>query len=739
MKTPLFTLFLLASLISGSLFAQCPPPGFPEPGNTCPLAPILCPDLNGYCATINNNNIAQPFPCCAGAWILNNDEWFGFFAGTSTITIEVVPQNCTDGNMKGLQGGIYDDCPLNGCSVMDVQCSCTEDPFILSSNSYVVGEVYWIVLDGCAGNVCDYTINVLEGSTVGFAPSNPGDITGLKTVCKGTTSQYSIQLVNGATNYNWSLNPPDAGTLTTNNDSLTVAWADTFSGTAQLCVATSNQCYVSASTSCLDINVLPDANRQEYISLCPGDAVTIGGQVFNQPGTVTDTLFSAFSCDTIVTYTIDWLPYQVRTENITFCLGESVSIDGQVYNQSGIVVDTLFSLGTGCDTLITYILTQLSPQTTSILLDFCPGDSVSIGGQVYTQPGVVNLVFSSIAGCDSLVTYTLQWLTPTPSNINLSCPSSISVNSPVATTVNYALPSVSTDCKCPGTSISLTSGLPSGSSFPLGINSVCYTATDSCGQSASCCFNVTIKEEAEEDACDTKINGCLKYELLTITEDAGKNRTYRIRVTNNCTSKLLYTAIQTPDGLVAIEPANFSTYTAPSGNTYRVRNPNFSPQYSIRFSSISDSISNGESDIFKYTLPAQANVTFIHVVSRLVQNIYLGAHLNTFYCPIGITPTNDRPIGDRKEKEQNSTTSGRWTNSDLLRIFPNPASQVVRIETEEYSGELILQDAMGRIVFRKTTEGFSTEFSVETLPQGLYQVLFWSDRGTQYGTLVIQH
>lgn len=33
----------------GSSQGQCPPPGFPTPGNTCVLAPLLCESLDGYC------------------------------------------------------------------------------------------------------------------------------------------------------------------------------------------------------------------------------------------------------------------------------------------------------------------------------------------------------------------------------------------------------------------------------------------------------------------------------------------------------------------------------------------------------------------------------------------------------------------------------------------------------------------------------------------------------------------
>ena len=197
------------SILNCPLFAQCPPAGFPQPGNTCVTAPVLCENLDGYCATINNSNQTQPFPGCGGQWVLNNDEWFAFFAGTTSITIQVTPSNCSQGPSMGLQGGIYGGC-IN--QVMDVQCQCTEDPFILSSDNYVVGEIYWFVLDGCSGNVCDYSIEVLSGSTVGVPPDDPGPITGLTEVCQNSTTSYSITPVDAATEYNWTLTP-NIGTI----------------------------------------------------------------------------------------------------------------------------------------------------------------------------------------------------------------------------------------------------------------------------------------------------------------------------------------------------------------------------------------------------------------------------------------------------------------------------------------------------------------------------------------------
>ena len=504
---------------------------------------------------------------------------------------------------------------------------------------------------------------------------------------------------------------------------------------------------ITSATACDTIvtymlTLQPYQTRSESISFCPGESVTIGGQMFNQSGTVIDTIASATACDTIVTYTLTLQPYQTRSESISFCPGESVTIGGQMFNQSGTVIDTVASAN-ACDTIVTYTLTLLPQPTRFETIAFCPGEIITLGGTGYTQPGTVILTLnSSTGGCDTIATYTLQFSTPAPSSVGITCPASITIGQPSGgggAVVTYNQPTASSDCVCPGVALTMTSGLVSGSNFPTGTTAVCFTAKDSCGQSKSCCFNVTIEAE---DPCDTKVVSCIKYELLTITEDMGKNRTYRIRVTNNCVNKLIYTAIQIPDGLVAIAPADQSIYMAPSGNTYKVRSPNFSPQYSVRYSSISDSINNGESDIFKYTIPAQANVTFIHVVSRLAPYLYLGAHLNTFYCPIGVTPTtnNDRPGGERDDEV--FYDNGLVTE---LLLFPNPTSGELFADFSPWQGQRLniqVLDSRGQrvqqLALTASDDAQALELPAE-LPSGLYFLEVLTEKGGKHtGRFVIQ-
>lgn len=461
--------------------------------------------------------------------------------------------------------------------------------------------------------------------------------------------------------------------------------------------------------------VLPGFDAYAW-SPATGLSCTDCGSVVAQPdATTTYTLLAttADGCSLADTFTITVLPLVTRDETIEFCPGESVVIDGQTYTQSAAVVDTLPALTGGCDTIVNYTLTLLTQPTLTQTIEFCPGESVTIGGQTYDQPGTVTLsIASTTGGCDTIAIYVLQYTTPSgPTAVSVACPASISVDAASGASsaaVSFAVPSASSDCPCPGIAVTQTQGLASGSNFPLGATQVCFAAADSCGNTASCCFTVAVN--AVDTACDTKVIGCMKYEIIGLSKNADQERTCRIRVTNNCASKLVYLAVQLPNGVAAIEPANGSTYTSPTGRTYAVRNPSGSPFYSIRFKPTADSISGGESDVFEYTLPAQSNPLFIHVASRLANQAYYETHLNTFDCPV--TQSLDRPDG--REAASRASAAN-------LSVFPNPIpGGTLFADLSDWAGQPVqvrILDTRGRSVLDQSFAG-AKNTAIE-LPGGL--------------------
>lgn len=354
-------------------------------------------------------------------------------------------------------------------------------------------------------------------------------------------------------------------------------------------------------------------------------------------------------------------------------------------------------------------------------LSLCPGETVTLGGVAYTAPDVVDVILPGANGaCDTAATYHLL-LSPTHT-LTLTCPPDITVGVPAATpsvVVDYTDPVATSTCAGSVPTIMLTDGLPSGDDFPLGETLVCYKASDPencCSNEDDCCFKVTVVEE--EDPCDEQTVGCIKYELLDIVKDAAGNQTYRMRVTNNCPNSLIYVAFQVPDGILAMSPPNGSIYTAPSGREYDVRNPNFSPVYSIRFKSTEDSIRNGESDIFEYVLPPQVCQGCIYATARLYPKIFYSAHL---CC---IMPMD---MGGNEGTHTHHEAAERvQLPSPAFLIYPNPTDGALFADLsawEEEMLELRILNSQGGQLHRQQVQAsaFANEIALpEGLPSGLY-------------------
>ncbi|HNM25164.1 MAG TPA: T9SS type A sorting domain-containing protein, partial [Saprospiraceae bacterium] len=495
----------------------------------------------------------------------------------------------------------------------------------------------------------------------------------------------------------------------------------------------------------ISFDILPDTSFSDF-SICPGYSINLGLPGLNsylwsppagldcntcplvniQPTistTYTLDAISALGCLFKDTFTVQVLTLPTRTESISFCPGASVSINGQVYDQAGTIIDTLPAIDLGCDTIATYNLTLLPQPAYTKIIEFCKGEQVVINNQIFTEPGITTFSIPSLTGgCDTSATYVIEYLTPDePVQLSIACPDNISVEAaPGATsvTINFDEASASSDCPCPGLKLWQSSGMASGSAFPIGTTQVCFSAMDSCNNLNTCCFNVSI--QAAPEACDVKTIGCVKFELLGISLDGELDRRYNIRVTNNCSNKMIYTAFQIPDGLPALYPSDNSIFTAPSGRTYLVRNPNFSPSYSIRFKSVSDSIANGAYEVFNYQIPAQSAPDYIHAMIRLEPQNYYEVHLNTFYCPI----THEGQVQRSKPGNFNEVV-----------LFPNPTDGVLWIDhssLESTLTNLSVFDTRGNLILRQQSN-FYPKIQTVALPQHLPDGIYFLQIQTENG------
>ncbi|MBL7807678.1 MAG: HYR domain-containing protein [Saprospiraceae bacterium] len=471
----------------------------------------------------------------------------------------------------------------------------------------------------------------------------------------------------------------------------------------------------------------PPAINLNNTSICPGGSATFSAPGFAQyvwtgaglncntcetvtatpASTTTYTLLASTSqgCTAEAGITVEVLPTPMQTYVIQFYPNETVTVGGQTYNQSATITLPVPSTTGGCDSLNTYILEVLP---TTLTLDCPPNLTVAMPANTnamvvnYPNPGVttdcpgatpVPVRTQGLASGSAFqaglhtVCYQAEntcgnqdncCFTIMVSTLSIQCPPNQTIELPVASTTvtaTYAAPTTATNCPDPAVSLNLSQGLPSGGAFPLGVNAVCYEATNTCGNQASCCFNITVQDAPPP--CDIKVIGCMKFELLDIRHDSIKQPRFRIRATNFCASEVNYILNELPPGIIAVTPVEGSIYTAPNtGNTYLVRNPNFSPFYSVRYKSVSPGLKNGQSDVFEHRLPQQSFPNnYIHMYGKLKNGEGFEAYLNTFYCPV-------QPWMGSKPEERDVPESQLW---DLdLSLRPNPTPGQVWVDMQAW-------------------------------------------------------
>lgn len=95
----------------------------------------------------------------------------------------------------------------------------------------------------------------------------------------------------------------------------------------------------------------------QTLSECLGDSVTVGMNTYGTTGTYVDTLTNINNTDSIVTTNLTIIQPVDTTINTIACEGDTIYIAGKMYYQTGIYLDTVPSIATGCDSAMTINLT----------------------------------------------------------------------------------------------------------------------------------------------------------------------------------------------------------------------------------------------------------------------------------------------------------------------------------------------------------------------------------------------
>lgn len=149
-------------------------------------------------------------------------------------------------------------------------------------------------------------------------------------------------------------------------------------------------------------------------TLCYGESLTVNGTLYDASNPNGSEIFpgATTACDSTVTVSLSFYPELASTINGTLCFGESMIVNGTVYdenNPSGVEVFT--NIGpNGCDSTVTINLSFDNQASSTIDGYICQGESILVNGNTYdynNPTGSETIIGGSASGCDSVITVNL--------------------------------------------------------------------------------------------------------------------------------------------------------------------------------------------------------------------------------------------------------------------------------------------------------------------------------------------
>ncbi|MEM1119498.1 MAG: GEVED domain-containing protein, partial [Bacteroidota bacterium] len=307
-------------------------------------------------------------------------------------------------------------------------------------------------------------------------------------------------------------------------------------------------------------------------------------------------------------------------------------------------------------------------------------------------------------------------------NFSLICPEIINVTATETngTIVEWEIPTATVACPEGLNTIVQTSGLPSGSFFPIGSSLVEYTATDNCGNATTC--NFEIKVNLSSTYCASEGSEPWQEYIANVQLNTIDNSSFKEKYGD-------FTNITT---------------TLEKGDEYEITlTPNFSFfQWDEAFQVWIDYDGNG-------SFAEEGELIFSGIYAAQAPNSTPSAVVGTFTVPETAASVNTRmrvsmqrgtpadacatfqlgEVEDYSVQLIDGTTADSRNKDfgvDNLTIFPNPAQEVLYIQASDLSGKsgrLQLLDAYGKVQKVIQIEDLPSDIwtvPVDDLVNGLY-------------------
>ena len=213
MKTVILFFALIFS-INHFLVSQCTPAS----ETACEDAKVLCSltELNGFtCRLSSASNTTGCMPICPSGGSPENIEWWAFTSEGGNVTISLTISNCTNTiGAIGMEFGLSGNC---NCSE-SVACNrlCNGPGTYTISATLTACKTYYLFIDGCNGDLCDYTIQTSGGNAPNLFPLGKinDDADGIISLCRtrDTHQFHAKPPSNGCIpNYEWTLDGINLG------------------------------------------------------------------------------------------------------------------------------------------------------------------------------------------------------------------------------------------------------------------------------------------------------------------------------------------------------------------------------------------------------------------------------------------------------------------------------------------------------------------------------------------------
>ncbi len=146
---------------------------------------------------------------------------------------------------------------------------------------------------------------------------------------------------------------------------------------------------------------------------CKGTVVSVNGQTYTQDTTFQELLLTSEGCDSLLDVQLTFADTFFSFSAFELCPGESIDLYNQVFTQ-----DTSFTLmfqtEYGCDSIEQYQVSFIPPLLTSLEADICAGEQYTFAGETLDQAGIYLDTLTASTGCDSVLALNLV-VNPLPS------------------------------------------------------------------------------------------------------------------------------------------------------------------------------------------------------------------------------------------------------------------------------------------------------------------------------------